>query len=94
MGTYSGNGRACRQSLTQARLLRSFICVLGTALLFTELFGEWVWELQLVVGAIAGVSISILTEILLLVWHDERRLHSRHSDHAMVTRTRERNRPD
>jgi hypothetical protein len=94
MGTYDSNGRACRQPLTQARLLRSAICVLGTAILFTELFGEWVWELQLVLGAIAGVSISILTEILLLVWHDERRLQSQHSDRAMVTRTREQNRRD
>jgi hypothetical protein len=93
MGKYDGN-RTCRQSLTQARLLRSIICVLGTALLFTELFGEWVWELQLVVGAIAGVSISILAEVLLLVWHDEQRLNAERVQRATVTRRRERNRPD
>jgi hypothetical protein len=92
---YDGNRKACRQSLTQARLLRSIICVLGTALLFTELFGEWVWELQLVLGAIAGVSISILAEVLLLVWHDERRrMNAEGAQHATIRRTRERSRPD
>jgi hypothetical protein len=94
MGTFNDRARAERRSLTQARLLRSIICVLGTGLLFTELFGEWVWQLQLVLGAIAGVSISILTEVLLLIWQDEHRLSSERAEHATITRTRERNRPD
>jgi hypothetical protein len=94
MGTYDANGRLYQQPLTQARLLRSVICVLGTAVLFTELFGEWVWELQLVLGAIVGVSISILAEVLLLVWQDEREMNAERAQRATVTRRRGRNRRD
>lgn len=94
MGTYDADRPIYQQPLTQARLLRSVICVLGTAVLFTELFGEWVWELQLVLGAIVGVSISILAEVLLLVWQDERHVNTEPSRRATVTRRRGRNRRD
>lgn len=94
MGLYSGTSKSEREPFTQARLLRLIICVLGTAILFTVLFGEWVWHLQLLLGAVVGVSISILTEILLLIWQDERDHHRQHSDAAAVTPRREPNRRD
>lgn len=94
MGLYSGTSKSEREPFTQARLLRLIICVLGTGILFTVLFGEWIWHLQLVLGAIVGVSISILTEILLLIWQDERDHRPDGPDAATVTRTREPSRRD
>lgn len=92
MRHYSGSTKTDREPFTHGRLLRLIICVLGTAVLFTVLFGEWIWHLQLVLGAIVGVSLSILSEILLLMWQDEH--GSGHHETAMVRRRRERNRPD
>jgi uncharacterized membrane protein len=94
MGHYYGNTKSDRESFTQARLLRLIACVLGTAVLFSVLFGEWIWHLQLVLGAIVGVSISILTEILLLIWQDERNSRAEHTEQATVRPTQEWKRPD
>lgn len=94
MGHYYGSAKSDREQFTQARLLRLIICVLGTAILFSVLFGEWIWHLQLVLGAIIGVSISIFTEILLLIWQDEHVSHPDNSEQAPVRQTREHERLD
>jgi hypothetical protein len=94
MGRYYRNAKSDCETITQARLLRLIICILGTAVLFSVLFGEWIWHLQLVLGAIVGVSISILTEILLLIWQDEHRSRAERSEQATVRRTRERKHPE
>jgi hypothetical protein len=94
MGRCSWTAKTERAPMTQARVLRLIICVLGTGALFTAVFGEWFWHLEFVLGAIMGVSVSILTEILLLIRQDERQRSSGTGERATIRRTRGRERSD
>jgi len=80
--------------MTQACVLRLIICVVGTGVLFSALFGEWLWHLEFVLGAIIGVSVSILTEIVLLIREDERQRNSGPGERATIRRMRGRRRSD
>jgi hypothetical protein len=94
MGRSSWTAKTERAPMTQARVLRLIACVLGTGALFTALFGEWLWHLEFILGAIIGVSVSILMEILLLIREDERRHTFETGERATIRRTRGRGRLD
>lgn len=94
MGRSSWTAKTERAPMTQARVLRVVICVLGTGALFTVLFGAWLWHMEFVLGAIVGVSVSILTEIVLLIREDERQRNSGTDERATIRRMRGRRRSD
>jgi hypothetical protein len=94
MRRYNRNTATERKPTIEAPVLRLIICVLGTGLLFTVLFGQWVFHLQLVVGGIFGVSLYILFEILLLIRQDAYRVEMNHPKRVTIKRKRWRRRSE